>query len=81
MQFAEPFRDCDGNCLNDADGDGICDEEEGGCTDETACNYDASAAIEMACTLPGDYLDCEGNCLDDADVMGCDELDFGVHRF
>ena len=36
--------DCDGNCLNDADGDGICDEFEiDGCTDNTACNYDADA--------------------------------------
>ena len=36
--------DCDGNCLNDADGDGICDEDEiAGCTDMEANNYDASA--------------------------------------
>ena len=28
----------------DTDGDGICDSQEvGGCTDELACNYDASA--------------------------------------
>ena len=26
--FAEELYDCDGNCLNDADGDGICDELE-----------------------------------------------------
>ena len=32
--------DCDGNCVNDADGDGICDENEIlGCTVEAACNY------------------------------------------
>ena len=36
--------DCDGNCLNDADGDGVCDEfEVAGCTDATACNYNADA--------------------------------------
>ena len=36
--------DCDGECLNDADGDGVCDEDEiPGCTDELANNYDASA--------------------------------------
>ena len=35
--------DCEGNCLNDADGDGVCDEfEVAGCTDAT-CNYDADA--------------------------------------
>ena len=26
--FAQDLYDCDGNCLNDADGDGICDELE-----------------------------------------------------
>jgi hypothetical protein len=41
---AEANYDCDGVCLNDGDGDGVCDEDEVfGCTDETACNYDASA--------------------------------------
>ena len=39
----EPF-DCDGNCLNDADGDGVCDEFEiDGCIDPVACNYDEEA--------------------------------------
>jgi hypothetical protein len=38
------YLDCEGNCLNDSDLDGICNEEEvGGCTDEAACNYNASA--------------------------------------
>ncbi|MAJ43473.1 MAG: hypothetical protein CMF96_01845, partial [Candidatus Marinimicrobia bacterium] len=39
--FAEMFYDCDGNCLNDENNDGICDEEEVGvgCTDENALNY------------------------------------------
>lgn len=33
--------DCAGNCVNDTDGDGVCDENEiEGCTDLTACNYD-----------------------------------------
>ena len=32
--------DCDGVCYNDADGDGVCDEDEfSGCTDPEACNY------------------------------------------
>ena len=36
--------DCDGNCLNDADGDGTCDEDEiPGCTDAAASNYDETA--------------------------------------
>ena len=40
--IAESGYDCDGNCLVDTDGDGICDQfETAGCTDATACNYDA----------------------------------------
>ena len=69
--------DCDGNCLNDADTDGICDEDEVlGCTDDTACNYDADATDDdSSCTYPAaDNLDCDGNCLADADGDGiCDE--------
>ena len=39
----EPL-DCDGNCLNDADGDGVCDELEiEGCIDLLACNYNEEA--------------------------------------
>ena len=76
--FAEPLLDCEGNCLNDADGDGVCDEAEEGCTDDAACNYDPSAAVEDGtCTYPEeDFLDCEGNCLNDADDDGvCDEIE------
>ena len=43
--------DCDGNCNNDADGDGICDELEiVGCQDEGACNYDNTATDSGDCT-------------------------------
>ena len=42
--YADAGLDCDGNCLADTDGDGVCDEfETAGCTDATACNYDSSA--------------------------------------
>ena len=35
--YAEDGYDCDGNCLNDADGDGVCDEFEAvGCRDANA---------------------------------------------
>ena len=38
------FYDCNGNCLNDADSDGICNEFEiAGCTFSDACNYDPEA--------------------------------------
>ena len=42
--YAEDGYDCDGNCLNDADSDGVCDEFEiAGCQDDSACNYNADA--------------------------------------
>lgn len=42
--YNKGYVDCDDLCLNDTDGDGICDEEEQmGCTDSGACNFDAEA--------------------------------------
>lgn len=44
--YAEEYYDCDGNCLNDENEDGICDELEevvSGCTDPLADNYDLEA--------------------------------------
>ena len=38
------YLDCNGNCINDLDSDGVCDEiEVSGCTNPDACNYDALA--------------------------------------
>ena len=38
------YLDCNYECLNDTDSDGICDELEiNGCTDESACNYNFNA--------------------------------------
>jgi len=55
--------DCDGNCLADSDGDGVCNElEVGGCQDYTACNFCEEATDEDGscewnscggCTDPG----------------------------
>ena len=77
--YPEAGYDCDGNCLNDADGDGVCDEFEfAGCTDADACNYDGGATDEDgSCTYPlSDYVDCAGNCLTDEDEDGvCDEVE------
>jgi hypothetical protein len=61
--------DCDGNCYNDDDGDGICNELEiPGCQVLWACNYDAQATDpplpNEPCTYPeNDEVDCEGNSL------------------
>jgi len=76
--------DCDGNCLDDADGDGVCDADEvPGCTDETACNYDAEATDDDGSCLqldecgvcggggiPDGDCDCDGNEFDECGVCG-----------
>ena len=76
--YGKDYVNCFNECLNDLDQDGICDEEEQGCTDATACNYDSFAAVDDgSCTYPAEtYLDCDGNCLNDTDQDGvCDELE------
>ena len=47
-----------------------------GCTDASACNYNADADTDDgSCTYPSAAnLDCDGNCVNDADADGvCDE--------
>ncbi len=76
--FAEEALDCSGACLNDADGDGVCDEfEVPGCTDVEACNYDELATDDNdSCAYAETGYDCDGNCLNDADGDGiCDEFE------
>ncbi len=49
-----------------------------GCTNSTACNYNASATQDDgSCTYPTQtYLNCAGTCINDADNDGiCDELE------
>ncbi|MBL6645351.1 MAG: T9SS type A sorting domain-containing protein [Flavobacteriales bacterium] len=69
--------DCDGNCYNDTDGDGVCDEDEViGCQDDTACNYDAAATDAGTCDYADEGYDCAGNCLEDTDGDGtCDPFE------
>ena len=57
------YYDCDGNCLNDIDGDGICDElAVYGCTDPAACNYDIDATDESGdCIYPDECGVCGGD--------------------
>lgn len=69
--------DCEGNCINDADGDGVCDEMEiVGCTDASACNYNPNATDNGDCAYAMDFYDCDENCLNDTDADGvCDEYE------
>jgi hypothetical protein len=47
--YAVEFYDCNDDCLNDTDGDGICDElEVVGCTDSLATNYSMDATDDDA---------------------------------
>ena len=54
--------DCNGDCLTDTDGDGVCDAFEVlGCTDVMACNYFGATDDDGSC----EYLTCAG-CSDAA---------------
>ena len=49
------FLDCDGNCLNDADGDGVCNELEiAGCTDPNSDSYMPQATDEDGSCITSD---------------------------
>jgi hypothetical protein len=75
--YAEANYTCTGQCINDTDFDGICDEfEVVGCMDAEACNYDASATDEGTCDYASEFLNCDGTCINDMDGDGvCDELE------
>ena len=74
--YAPDYYECDGEtCLNDADGDGVCDElEVEGCVVPTACNYVASGVTDLVpCIYPEPGYLCDGTCDGDADGDGvCD---------
>jgi uncharacterized protein (TIGR02145 family) len=67
--------DCSENCINDIDGDGVCDADELlGCTNPTASNYDPEATeVDGSCIYTGcldstacnynpDAIEDDGNC-------------------
>ena len=59
--------DCEGNLLNDADGDGMCEETTvTGCTDPEACNYDPNFSC-MAAELCQYGMETPGTPCDDGD--------------
>ena len=75
---------CNGDCPADIDNDGVCDNEEvPGCTDNTACNFDASATDEDGSCTTSDALGvCGGDCTEDSDQDGiCDDNDPCIGQF
>ncbi len=69
--YPDLFYDCDGACLNDTDGDGVCDELEiAGCTDPNSCEYNPLATNEndTCVNYPGDTCD-DGNIWSMNDVV------------
>ena len=75
--YPETYKNCDGDCVNDSDGDGICDElEVFGCMDATACNYDENATEDNGCETRDAVDVCGGSCAADVDGDGiCDDVD------
>ena len=59
-------------------GDGDGNSDVSGCTDETACNYNADATLDDgSCTFAEENFDCDGNCLVDVDCAGvCGGIQF-----
>ena len=49
--------DCNNNCINDSDGDGVCNVFEiVGCQDQTACNYNQKQLIRDPAHIPMEYV-------------------------
>ena len=69
--FPESYFNCLGQCINDSDSDGTCDELEIiGCTDIVACNFNPTATNDDAsCVYPGctDLMACNYDA-----TAGCD---------
>jgi len=60
--YPENYYSCSGSCLNDVDGDLVCDElEVGGCTNASASNYDESATDDNGSCIS--WKDAYENCL------------------
>jgi len=67
--YAEEYYDCNGVCLNDADGDGVCDELElVGCYESEAFNYNPDATDS-------------GNCIDVMGGIPCGVTLYGDTRY
>lgn len=65
------------SCINDTDGDGVCDEDEvPGCSDPVACNFNSAATDPGICEYAPTYYNCDGSCITDTDGDGiCNPLE------
>ena len=45
--YAEPYYDCEGNCLNDLDGDGICDEVDDEVSTDNVGDFSEAPALNL----------------------------------
>ena len=78
-EFPQEYYDCDGGCLNDSDGDGVCDELEIlGCQDDAACNYMETATEAGACIHPAECEFCSGATDGSGYAIDNDQDDDGV---
>jgi hypothetical protein len=81
-QAADAVGECGGECENDFNGNGVCDDAEVfGCTYEWAENFDAAATTDIGtCIFPGQdgetiWATCEGDISGDGLVGVADLLD------
>ena len=75
-EYPLEFYNCDGACITDTDGDGVCNELEIlGCVEPMACNYNPLATdVTEDCIYPEPHRNCDGDCINDTDEDGvCDE--------
>mgnify|MGYP006139540693 CR=1 FL=1 len=78
--YATDIFDCFGDCIDDIDGDEVCDVNEiFGCDNQLACNYDIEATEDDgSCEFPEEDYDCFGDCLNDGNADGvCDDIYYG----
>ncbi|MEY2937670.1 MAG: hypothetical protein RL062_259, partial [Bacteroidota bacterium] len=69
--YPATYYKCNGACVNDSDGDGVCNELEIlGCQISGACNYNANATDPGNCILPLTGYNCAGQCIVDTDGDG-----------
>ena len=67
------YIDCNGDCLNDMDGDGVCDEDEVvGCMQLEACNWNEMATDPTTAEFPGDPCDGDDTTINDVLTEACD---------